>query len=34
MIIGKFEVAGTAEQIRALAAFMKSNGIHFSIIKD
>lgn len=34
MIIGKFEVAGTAEQIRALAAFMKSNGIKFSIIKD
>ena len=34
IIIGKFEVAGTAEQIRALAAFMKSNGIKFTIIKD
>ncbi|MBP5582237.1 MAG: DUF1351 domain-containing protein [Ruminococcus sp.] len=34
IIIGKFEVAGTAEQIKALGVFMKSNGIKFSIIKD
>lgn len=34
IIIGRFEVAGTAEQIKALGAFMKSNGIKFTIIKD
>ena len=34
IIIGRFEVAGTAEQIKALGNFMKSNGIKFSIIKD
>ncbi len=34
IIIGKFEVAGTAEQIKALGVFMKSNGIKFTIIKD
>lgn len=34
IIIGRFEVAGTAEQIKALGVFMKSNGIKFSIIKD
>ena len=34
IIIGRFEVAGTAEQIKALGNFMKSNGIKFTIIKD
>ena len=34
IIVGKFEVAGTAEQIKALGNFMKSNGIKFTIIKD
>lgn len=34
IIVGKFEVAGTAEQIKALGAYMKSNGIKFTIIKD
>ena len=34
IIIGRFEVAGTAEQIKALGVFMKSNGIKFTIIKD
>lgn len=34
IITGKFEVSGTAEQIKALATFMKSNGIKFTIIKD
>ena len=34
IIIGKFEVAGTAGQIKALGVFMKSNGIKFTIIKD
>lgn len=34
LIKGRFEVTGTAEQIKALGAFMKSNGIKFSIIKD
>jgi hypothetical protein len=34
IIIGRFEVAGTADQIKALGNFMKSNGIKFSIIKD
>ena len=34
IIIGRFEVAGTAEQIKALAQFMKQTGIKFTIIKD
>lgn len=34
IIIGRFEVAGTADQIKALGAFMKSNGIKFTIIKE
>ncbi len=34
MIKGKFEVEGTAEQIKALGAFMKENGIKFTVIKD
>ena len=34
IIIGKFEVAGTVEQIKALGAFMKENGIKFTVIKD
>jgi hypothetical protein len=34
VITGRFEVSGTKEQIQALAAFMKSNGIKFTIIKD
>lgn len=34
IIIGRFEVAGTAEQIKALGAYMRENGIKFSIIKD
>jgi hypothetical protein len=34
IIIGRFEVAGTADQIKAVGNFMKSNGIKFSIIKD
>lgn len=34
IITGKFEVAGTAEQIKALGAFMKSNNIKFTVIKD
>lgn len=34
IIIGRFEVAGTADQIKALGNFMKSNGIKFTIIKD
>ena len=34
VITGRFEVSGTKEQIQALAAFMKSNGIKFTIIKE
>lgn len=34
MLKGRFEVEGTAEQIKALSAFMKSNGIKFSVIKN
>lgn len=34
IIIGRFEVAGTAEQIKALGAYMRENGIKFNIIKD
>ena len=33
MITGRFQVTGTKEQIRALAAFLKSNGIQFQVIK-
>lgn len=34
IIVGKFEVAGTAEQIRALGQYMKANNIKFTIIKE
>ena len=33
LLKGKFEVEGTAEQIKALGQFMKANNIKFSIIK-
>ena len=33
LILGKFEVMGTAEQIKALGAYMRNNGIRFKIIK-
>lgn len=33
IIYGRFEVAGTAEQIKALAQFMKQTGIKYTIIK-
>jgi len=34
IIIGRFEVAGTADQIRALGQYMKANNIKFTIIKE
>jgi hypothetical protein len=33
MITGKFQVTGTKEQIRALAAFLKKNGIRYEVLK-
>lgn len=34
LITGKFQVTGTKEQIRALAAFLKTNEIQFKVIKE
>lgn len=34
IIVGRFEVAGTAEQIKALGQYMKANNIKFTIIKE
>ena len=34
VITGKFEVSGTAEQIKALGQYMKANNIKFTIIKE
>lgn len=34
MICGAFRVEGTREQIKALAAFLKSNGIRYEVIRE